>query len=290
MKIRLNFRFLFLTFIWALFIIGNSFNANAQKTKKNKIRLKVSYVKIMDGSIYFDVKAISRINKEYVDVPNIELQVTNEVGDSIYKLGSTKTNMMGKSKFELESLNKLKADTSKTYTINFKFKGDKKFKRASKSLSFKNANIKASIVKKDSTNYISATLIDAANNTPVSNAALNVQVQRLFKPLKIGKDFYITDEDGTILVSIPKDIPGIDGNLTFEVVLADSDNYGTVKAILNAPIGTKIVQNTDFYKREMWSSRDKTPLFLLIFPNLLTFGIWGIIIYLIFNLFKLSKS
>ncbi|VAW18293.1 hypothetical protein MNBD_BACTEROID04-89, partial [hydrothermal vent metagenome] len=95
---------------------------------------------------------------------------------------------------------------------------------------------------------------------------------------------------GAILVPVEEGIPGIDGNLTFEVVLNDSDDFGTVKAIVEAPIGVPIVDESTFDQRTMWSPRNKTPLFLLILPNLLIFSIWGLIIYLITNLFKITKS
>ena len=108
--------------------------------------------------------------------------------------------------------------------------------------------------------------------------------------IKIGEDFYSTDENGTIIVPIEEGMPGVDGILTFEVVLNDSDDYGTVKALVKAPIGIPIVDESTFDDREMWSPRNKTPLFLLILPNILTFGMWIIIIYLIINLFRIFKT
>jgi len=115
-------------------------------------------------------------------------------------------------------------------------------------------------------------------------------VARLFKPLNIGKPYYKTDEEGAILAPIENGIPGVDGYLTIQVVLNDSDNYGTVTALTKAKIGVPIVEESTFDKRTMWSPRNKTPLFLLILPNIFIIAIWGIIFYLISNLFKLHKS
>jgi hypothetical protein len=112
----------------------------------------------------------------------------------------------------------------------------------------------------------------------------------LFNPLRIGEEFNNTDEDGRIMVPIEQGIPGVDGNLTFEVVLNESDDFGTVKAMVIGHVGVPIVDESTFDQRTMWSPRNKTPIFLLIFPNLLIIGIWGLIVYLILNLFKLSKS
>jgi hypothetical protein len=148
----------------------------------------------------------------------------------------------------------------------------------------------AKLIIKDSINYISGTLKDAATDSILSDRFLNVQLQRLFRPLRIGEEFNSTDENGTIIVPIEEGMPGVDGILTFEVVLQDSDDYGTVKAMIKAPIGTPIMDESTFDERTMWSPRNKTPLFLLIFPNLLILGIWGIIVYLILNLVKLKNS
>jgi hypothetical protein len=257
---------------------------------QDKVRLKAEYVKVMNEGVYFDIQATAKVNDENVNVSNIELVIYNLVGDEQVELGKTKTNMQGKSRFKLKDLSTIKPDSSNTYNIDISFAGNDKFSDASKSISFKNADIVAKLVSIDSVYYVTATLIDKSTDSLMVGESLKVQIQRLFKPLPIGEEFNETDEDGTILVSIPEGIPGVNGILAIEVVLSESEEFGTVKAIVNAPIGKPVVDESTFDQRTMWSPRSKTPLFLLIFPNLLTFAIWGIIIYLITNLFKINKS
>jgi hypothetical protein len=286
MKNQLNIRHFFLVLL-GVFCISSSF---AQKIKKSKVRLKAQYIKVMDGEIYFDIKASSKVKKKNIDVSNIEIAVYNKFDDKKVKIGKAITNMKGESKFVIKNTNAIKADSTNIYTITFSFKGNDTFKKAKKSISFKDASIKAKLITKDSINYITATLLDKSTGNPISDESLNVQVKRLFRPLKIGEEFNYTDENGTILVPIDEGIPGVDGDLTIEVVLSDNDDFGTVKAIVKAPVGVPIVDESTFDQRTMWSPRNKTPLFLLIFPNLLIFSIWGLIIYLIANLFKITKS
>jgi hypothetical protein len=271
----------------SVFLCTSSF---AQKAKKDKVRLKAEYVKVMNAEIYFDVKATAKVDNQNIDVSNIELTLYNNVGDEQIELGKKKTNMNGETKFVLKDLNAIKPDSTNIYNIEVSFDGNDDFSGASKSISFKNANIEAKLITKDSINYITATLIDKSTDSVISDALLKVQLQRLFRPLRIGEEFNSTDENGTIIVPIEEGIPGVDGKLTFEVVLKDSDDFGTVKALVNAPVGVPIVDESTFDERTMWSPRNKTPLFLLIFPNLLILGIWGIIVYLILNLIKLKKS
>lgn len=191
--------------------------------------------------------------------------------------------MKGECWFTIKNLNLIKQDSTNIYNIHFEFKGDSNFKKVSKSISFKDANIIADLIQKDSINYIKATLIDLSTNTPLSDSLLNVRIQRLFRPLRIGPEFNPPDENGTIIVSIIDEIPGVNGILTFEVVLKDSDDYGTVKSMVKASIGIPIVDESTFDERTMWSPRNKTPYLLLIFPNLLILTMWGLIIYLIIN-------
>ena len=289
-KNQLDYRFIVLTILGVFLITLGSPDLYAQKTKKNKARLNVEYVKIMDGEIYFDIKASSRVKKKTVKISDIEINLFNELEDERIDLGKAITNMEGESRFKLKNLNLIKPDSSNTYNILFTFKGNDSFKKAKKSISFKDAKIEAKIIAKDSLNYISATLIDTETDSPIADENLTVQVQRLFKPLRIGEEFNSTDDVGSIMVPIEQGIPGVGGNLTFEVVLNESDDYGTVKTMVSGQVGVPIVDESTYDQRTMWSPRNKTPIFLLIFPNLLIIGIWGFIVYLILNLFKLSKS
>ncbi len=281
MKNKLTTKYFFLVLL-GVFLCTSSY-------AQDKVRLKASYVKIMNGEAYFDIQATAKVDDENINVSKIPLVIYNLVDDEQIELGKTTTSMLGKSKFLINDFNSLKPDSSNTYNIEIVFEGNDKFSEASKSLSFKNANIEAKLVTIDSINYISATLIDKSTDSLLIGELLKVQIPRLFKPLLI-EEFNETDENGTILVPIPEGIPGVDGNIAIEVVLSESDEFGTVKAIVIAPIGEPIVDESTFDQRTMWSPRSKTPLFLLIFPNILTFAMWGIIIYLITNLFKISKS
>jgi len=290
MKGKLKLSSLFIALL-GVFLFTTSFhNLYAQNAKKNKVRLKADYVKIMNEEVYFNIRATSRINKANTNVSNIDIKVYNEFDDDKVELGTIKTDMKGAGRFVVKDFNSLKPDSTNTYNILVSFKGNEDFSRASKRLTFRNANIKANLITKDSINYITASLLDASKDSLIVDASLTVQIQRLFQPLFVGEEFYITDESGTIVVPVEEGIPGVDGNLTIEVVLSESDEYGTVKAIVIAPIGTPIVDESTFDERTMWSPRNKTPLFLLIFPNIIIFGMWGLIVYLMFNLFKISKS
>lgn len=288
-KKQLNFQFILLIFSGLFFGLFCNQNVYGQEVKKNRVRLSVYYTKVMNSDSYFDLKATARIDKKNTPVSDIELTIYNVLDNDQIKLATVKTDAQGSSKFILKNLSTIKIDSTNTYNLLISFKGDEAFIKTKKSIQFKDATINAEVITKDSINYISASLKETDTDSVLADQSLSVQVQRLFKPLRIGKEFNNTDENGTILVPIEEGIPGVDGNLTLEVVLNDSDEYGTVIAIVEAPIGVPIVDESTFDQRTMWGSRAKTPIFILIFTNLLIVGIWGIILYLIRNLFKIVK-
>lgn len=290
MKKKLTSKSAFLALTTVFVFCTGLLNIQAQNDEKYRVRLRADYIKIMEGDAYLNIKATAKIGDETLPVPNLEITVYNEVEDEEIVLGNITTNMNGENRFLIQKLNDLKADSTYTYNLGISFKGNDSFTRASKSASFKDAEILANLVTKDSINYITATLKEVVTDSVLEGKSLDVQVRRLFRPLKIGERFNITDENGTILVPIEEGIPGIDGNLILEVVLNDSDDYGTVKTIVNAPVGTPIVYEKTFDQRKMWSARDKTPLFLIVSINLILAIIYGLFIFLISNLFRISKN
>lgn len=269
-------------------VLSNSIYS--QEAKKNRLRIAVDYVKIMNAEIYFNIKTTARVDKQNVRVSNIELSLHNEFGDERVELGKVLTNMDGERRFTMNGINAIHPDSSGTYTIVVSFEGNDLYKPASESIHFKDAVITAKLISKDSMNYISASLIDADTQKPISDQNLKIQVQRLFRPLGLGEPFNKTDTVGSVLVPIEDNIPGINGNLVLQAVLEDHDQYGTVKAIVHAPIGVPFIPESTFDQRTMWSPRNKTPLFLLIFPNVITLSLWGFIVFLIYNLFKIAKA
>ena len=284
-----------ITYILSLFLVislnltlgSNELNA---QTKKNKARINADYVQSIGDEHYLNIKASARIDKKTVEVAHIELTILQELNDEEIEIGKTKTDASGISKFVIEDFSDLQADSLGFYNLVVNFTGNESFKRASRDVSFKNADIKAKWIVKDSINYVSAKLIDTQLDSALAEMPLNVRVVRLFRPLKIGEDYYDTDENGEIEVAVEDGIPGIDGNLKIEVVLNESDDYGTVIAHLTAPIGTVIVDESTFDQRTMWSPRGKTPIFLLALTYSFIIIVWGIFLYLFINLVRIIKS
>lgn len=286
MKKSIQFRSLVFLLFSLLLVSG----VKGQGEKKVRVRLNADYVHVIDHEHYLNIKVSARVNRETLEVSDAELLISQELEDEEIEIGTAKTNSRGISKFVIEDFNALKPDEDGFYHLTVSFSGSDSFKRGSTEVSFRVADISAELVTKDSVNYVTARLTDARLDSAVAKVPLTVQVERLFRPLKIEKDFFMTDDDGEVEVAIPHGIPGVDGKLQLEVVLNENDNYGTVKRILEAQIGKPIQDESTFDQRTMWSPRGKTPTFLLAVTYSFGFVVWGIFVYLFLNLIKIYKS
>ncbi len=273
-----------------LLIVFFSFSGNTAygQVDKKSASVSIQYSKIMNEYSFLNITAKSKGENGFEPSKNVNFTIyksdtTGVVAD--VKMGQIKTNKDGKAKFIIPSRF---VEQATTYKV--KLENDKIFEDTEEIVSITNVNIEASIEKIDSVYNIKARLLSAANK-PMAEEALNVGLKRLFGNLSVGgEENYTTDEDGAVLVPIEKGYTGINGKLNFQVVLAESEKYGTVIANLNTDFGVPIVDKSTFNERTMWSPPTKTPFFLLIIPNILLIGIWAILTLLLFNLYKIYKS
>jgi len=260
-----------------------SINANAQK--KQKVRIKAHYTKIGNTNLIM-LSGKYKDYRKYKPASGLNLKVYQVFdNDSLSLLGLIVLNKEGKGQFNVDKVFKNNFDN---YKFNIIHKGSKLFKKAVKNVSIKVAYLKATLNYVNDKPFITATLTNAENK-PIKGAELKVKLERLFAPLIIGKEPYFTNDNGTINVPITKKMPGINGNLKYDVVLEDSDDYGTIKVIVKTKIGSVVKDLSTFDQRTMWSPPLNAPLFVLIVPNLLIFGIWGCLVILVFNLYRISK-
>lgn len=261
-----------------------SIGANSQD--KKKARLSLQYVDVMNAEVYISLSAKYKGENGFEPVAGVEFHFYKKLTeDSLSHLGTANTNESGKAKFILNE----KQDSSDPKTFVVKLENDSTFSDTESELTVLKATLSAKIETLDSVNRLLATLTDG-NGQPLAGQSLKVQLQRMYAPLTIGEDSYETDESGTIQVPIEDKMPGIDGNLTFEVVLNESEDYETIKALVKAPIGIPITDQSTFDKRTMWSPPTKTPYYLLIFPNLIILGVWIPIFFLLINLFRIFNT
>lgn len=128
---------------------------------------------------------------------------------------------------------------------------------------------------------------------PVPEVEMKIGISRLGGILPAGDDpTYTTDSSGTVTAEVKKDsLPGDEkGNIVLAASVEDNEELGNLQTEMIA--GWGVPQKTDnsfFDKRTLWSTRMRTPFWLLAIAYTVVLGVWGTLIYLVFQLIKIKK-
>src|SRR5690242_9479464 len=103
---------------------------------------------------------------------------------------------------------------------------------------------------------------------------------------------YTTDSTGTAIIEFKKDsLPGDEkGNIILAAKIEDNDLFGNLQVEKVVPWGK--IQKADhsfFEKRTLWTTRFRTPYWLLFIAYTIVLSVWGTLIYLIYQFFKIRK-
>jgi hypothetical protein len=127
----------------------------------------------------------------------------------------------------------------------------------------------------------------------VSEVDVKIGVLRSGKILGAGEEeFYTTDSTGITTAEFLRDsLPGDkDGNIVLAAKVDDNDEIGNLIIEKTVPWGVATKTDDDFFKqRTLWSTRYHTPVWLLFMAYSIIIAVWGTLIYLILQLFRVRK-
>jgi hypothetical protein len=146
----------------------------------------------------------------------------------------------------------------------------------------------------DGVKSISAQVMKYENNqwVPAKDVEMKMGVERLGGILSAGDEpTYTTDSTGIATSEFKKDsLPGQQGNLILIAKVEDNDELGNLIVEKTVPWGIAIKQDNNFFKqRTLWSTRFRTPLWLLFMAYSIVIGVWGTLIYLVFQVIKIKR-
>ena len=128
---------------------------------------------------------------------------------------------------------------------------------------------------------------------PVKGVDVVLAVRRMNADLTINeKPTFTTDSTGKVSADFKRDsIPGDSkGNITLVAKIVDNDQYGNLLIEKTVPWGAKFVRVSTFDKRTLFATRNKAPIWLLFIAYSIAISVWCILVYLVFNLFKIKRS
>lgn len=166
---------------------------------------------------------------------------------------------------------------------------------ASAELVITKAKIQIDTASAEGVRSITVQVMKYENNewVPAGEVEMKAGIQRLGGILSAGsEETYTTDSTGTVTVEFDKDsLPGDqNGNFVLVAKVEDNDLFGNLLVEKTVPWGIALTTDKTFFdQRTLWSTRFKTPYWLLFMAYSIVIGVWGTIIYLILQIIKIKK-
>ncbi len=264
---------------------------NAQD--KLRPRLSFSYLKDGNAERYLKVKAIARIDRKSTPITRVPLK--------FYFIEISEENFLGTAETDMDGVAQLLLpdkfyDLSKGKT-EFKFitvlEDQDNYRDVDSDITVYESALELDLTEEDGEKIVKARLfrIDSSGaKTPVEDAEVKILVARPFGPLPISEAGEVTDENGALSTVFPDDLPGDEtGKVNIIASLEDSDEFGSVRTNQDIIWGLEAEFDDKTLKRSLWAAGANAPLGLLFFVNSLIIATWGIIFYIIYQIFLISK-
>ena len=268
-------------------------NSLAQTEKeKSAMKLNLAYRQVNDGAPILNVTVKTKKGKKFEPVEGVEVTLSLMEATPDNLLGKTTTDIKGTASIQVPLEIAAKLDSLSPFKLIASVQPSDRFDETTAEIKITRVRIELSLQEVDSTRSVSAKVLELKDGkwTEAPGTEVKIFVKRLFSDLPVGEDAYTTDKSGEVSAEFNVEIPGdVEGNIFVGAKIDDSETYGTISSMKEINWGTPAKQDFSFSKRTLWAARDKTPLWLLIGPNLIIATVWGIIFYLFYLIARIRK-
>lgn len=271
---------------------GPGLQAQGAKEKKT-ISLDLSYHRLNNELPYLMVNAKSKTGKKFELVEGVDINFFINEESAAGFMGTITSNKNGIASLKLPDKFSSLWDSLEATKFIATITSNEEFNDQSSEIEISKARIELSLEKEDSVKTIRAKVLaqQMGNWIEVPGIEVKLMIRRLLSDLPAGEEeIYTTDENGELSVEFTMQIPGdANGKIMIGAKIEDNEMYGNLIATKGSDWGLPQIADESFDKRTLWATRDKTPLWLLIFPNLIIAGVWGTILYLIYQIAQIRK-
>ena len=271
---------------------------SGQETKEPepvKKYVTLRYFNINNSDQYLLLSAIMKTPEGVMPQKNISFSVYMDDQDDEHLVGKNATDAQGLAKFFLPPSLKSLWDSSAKHTFTAVANAGTD-EEQTQEVEMQKGRIAIDTSNTDGVRSITVQVSKLEDGAwlPVPDVEMKVGVRRLAGVVLSGGDdpTYTSDESGNVSVEFTKlNLPGDSlGNLTLEAKVEDNDPLGNMIVEKTVPWGIKeTVQRNFFDQRTLWSTRFKTPIWLLLLAYSIVLSVWGTLLYLVYQLIKIKR-
>lgn len=278
-----------------LCIFAAGVSVSAQDSSKAELSITLRYFINNNSVQYLMVQSGLKVGKKIQPLPRQVVKLfldSNSVENLITK---TYTDEIGKAKVIIPpALRDQWKNSPKHKFIVVMEAGSPKDERTTE-LEITKARIVMDTSNEDGIRTINVKAMFFENNdwVPAKDVEMKVGINRLGGILSAGdEETYTTDSTGTVSAEFKKDsLPGDQlGNIVLVAQVEDNDQYGNLLVEKTVPWGLAFTPEKNFFdQRTLWSTRFRTPIWLLVMAYSIVISVWGTIIYLVLQIVKIKK-
>ena len=277
-------------------LVAGPFSAIAQDSTKKGLVVNIGYF-VNDNKItWLMVNAKTKIDKKFQPVKDVTINLYLDKDSTANFVGKVTTDERGVAKAIIPSALKALWQESPAHTFIGISEANKEFSETKTEATITKTKITIDTLSDGETKTI-AVKVSSFNGTewlPARDVEMKVGVSRSASSILSAGDeaTYTTDSVGRITAEFKKtNLPGDEkGNIILVAKVEDNDKYGNLLVEKSVPWGVAIKQDNNFFdQRTLWSTRFRTPFWLLFMAYSIVIGVWGTILYLIFQIVKIKK-
>lgn len=283
-------------FIILLFLFGTAVSKiNAQDSAASTTVLSVRYFLPENKVPYIDVSTKKKMGRKFEPVKGIPVNVYFNEESATNLLGKIITDVNGEARVALPP--SFKAAWDSLSEIKFLAVSDSSagVESLSGDVTIKKAILVIDTTSAEGIRTVTAQLKEKKGNewVAVKEIEMKLGIKRMLGNLTVGDaDTYTSDSTGMASAEFKRDsIAGDEkGNLILVARVEDNDTYGNLVVEKSVPWGKAVKPDNSFFnQRTLWSTRFRTPYWLLFLAYSIGGGVWATIIYLITQILKIKK-
>ena len=277
-----------------LLLTGIICNAQDSTNEKKELQLNVSYYQPQNNIPYVLVTTKTKVERKFIGVKDLKVKVyLNAVTDSnlIQSFQSTKT---GEERIYISPTFKAAWDAASSFTFIAIAEANKEFDETKGEAQVTKAKLEIDTGRTDETKNVIVNVKQLQNGEwiPAKNVEIKIAVKRSLGNLPIGdEETYTTDSTGSVTAEFKRDslLGDSKGNFIFVARTEDNENFGNIFAEKTVNWGVAPVIEDSFNHRSLWATSSRTPIWLLGLAYSIIAGVWGTIMYLIFQMIRIRR-
>lgn len=279
----------------ASFLAG-PFSVFAQDSTKSELVMNINYFMNNNRTIYLMVNTKTKIDKKFQPVKGMTVNLYLDNDSAGNFIGKVITNEKGLAKAIIPPALKSIWEGAATHNFIGISEKNKQFDETKAEAAITKTKITVDTLAGAETRTITASVLALIGGewVPAKDVEIKVGVSRLDGSILPAGDevTYTTDSTGIVNAEYKKDsLPGDEkGNIVLAAKVEDNDMYGNLLVEKTVHWGVATTPEKNFFdQRTLWSTRFKTPFWLLFMAYSIVIGVWGTIIYLVVQIVKISK-